>query len=184
MPATNYKPQKPTQCLQCGKALLQAKHGRRLYCYACRQQRNQQAMHRFWERRRGNRPPTKNCNIDWETGNRLISEGLDPQAIAATLNCSIHTVLSHRCQMVSSRLKQAQPYRCEFYDYKAQLDRELMAAYTSPRFSFQDTMTFDEFRAWLRTDDGQAFLCMAQGHDDQYTDVRHPDEMDSLIQKS
>ena len=172
MPATNYKPQKPTQCLQCGKALLQAKHGRRLYCYACRQQRNQQAMRRFWERKRTANGCKKNCNIDWETGNRLISEGLDPQAIAATLNCSIHTVLSHRCQLVSSRLKQAQPYRCEFYDYKAQLDRELQAAYQSPHFTFSDTMTYDQWRAWLMTPDGQAFLCLAQGHDDRHLERR------------
>ena len=61
----------------------------------------------------------------------------------------------------------------EYYDYRGELEKQLLAAYNSPHFTFSDVMTYEQWRAWLSTPDGQAFLCLMQGHDDQYTEQRH-----------
>lgn len=58
----------------------------------------------------------------------------------------------------------------DYYDYRGQLEKELLAAYESPLFSFRETMTFQQWREWLMTDDGQAFLRMANEQSSHYTE--------------
>ena len=77
MPATNYKPDKPLTCVRCGKAIVQTKHGRRLYCYKCREEMQQANQHNYWVRKREANPkvPKKNCHINWQIGDKLILNG-------------------------------------------------------------------------------------------------------------
>jgi hypothetical protein len=158
MPATNYKPSKPTSCVRCGKAIVQTKHGRRIYCYKCRVEAQQANQHSYWVRKRESnpKPPTKNCHINWQLGDQMIRDGDPPQKIADTLGCSVHTVLSHRSQMKHGKI-QYQPrvdYGCKFYDYKQELEKMLAELHAKRG----NGMTLDEFKAWLMTDKGQELL--------------------------
>ena len=158
MPATNYKPDKPLTCIRCGKALVQTKHGRRLYCYKCRVEAQQANQHSYWVRKRESnpKPPTKNCHINWELGNQMIRDGEPPQFIADTLGCSVHTVLSHRSQMKTGKIHY-QPrvdYGCKFYDYRQELEKMLAELHAKRG----NGMDMEQFRAWLKTDGGQALL--------------------------
>jgi len=158
MAATNYKPDKPTNCTRCGKAIVQTKHGRRLYCYKCREEMQQANQHNYWVRKREANPkvPKKNCNINWQLGDKLILNGDPPQKIADTLGCSIHTVLSHKSQMKHGKIHY-QPrvdYGCKFYDYKQELDKMIVELFKKRG----NGMDMEQFRAWLKTDGGQALL--------------------------
>jgi len=158
MAATNYKPDKPTNCTRCGKAIVQTKHGRRLYCYKCREEMQQANQHSYWVRRRdaNPKPPTKNCHINWELGNQMIRDGEPPQFIADTLGCSVHTVLSHRSQMKHGKLGPGRvvSYGCQFFDYRAALNAMIVEMFKKRG----NGMTLDEFKAWLMTDKGQELL--------------------------
>ena len=158
MAATNDKVDKPTNCTRCGKAIVQTKHGRRIYCYKCRVEAQQANQHSYWVRKRESnpKPPTKNCHINWELGNQMIRDGEDPQVIADALKCSVHTVLSHRSQMKHGKI-QYQPrvdYGCKFYDYKQELEKMLAELHAKRG----NGMDMEQFRAWLKTDGGQALL--------------------------
>ncbi len=158
MAATNYKPDKPTNCTRCGKAIVQTKHGRRIYCYKCRVEAQQKNQRSYWVRKReaNPKPPTKNCHINWELGNQMIRDGEPPQFIADTLGCSVHTVLSHRSQMKTGKIhyEPRADYGCKFYDYKQELEKMLAELHAKRG----NGMTLDEFKAWLMTDKGQELL--------------------------
>ncbi len=158
MAATNYKVDKPTHCAKCGKAIQQGKHGRRLYCYKCREEMQQANQHNYWVRKREANPkvPKKNCNINWQLGDKLILNGDPPQQIADTLGCSVHTVLSHRSQMKHGKIQYLPrvDYGCKFYDYKQELEKMLAELHAKRG----NGMTLDEFKAWLMTDKGQELL--------------------------
>lgn len=158
MAATNYKPDKPTNCTRCGKAIVQTKHGRRLYCYKCREEMQQANQHNYWVRKREANPkvPKKNCNINWQLGDKLILNGDPPQQIADTLGCSVHTVLSHRSQMKHGKIQYLPrvDYGCKFYDYKQELDKMLAELHAKRG----NGMDMAQFRVWLTTEDGQALL--------------------------
>jgi ribosomal protein S27AE len=158
MAATNYKVDKPTNCTRCGKAIVQTKHGRKLYCYRCAVLSQQEHQHSYWVRKRENRktPPTKNCHIDWTLGDKMIKDGEDPQVIADALKCSVHTVLSHRSQMKHGKI-QYQPrvdYGCKFYDYKQELEKMLAELHAKRG----NGMDMAQFRVWLMTEAGQTLL--------------------------
>ena len=158
MAATNYKVDKPTNCTRCGKAIVQTKHGRRLYCYKCREEMQQANQHNYWVRKREANPkvPKKNCHINWQLGDKMILDGEQPQKIADALKCSVHTVLSHRSQMKHGKI-QYQPrvdYGCKFYDYKQELEKMLAELHAKRG----NGMDMEQFRAWLKTDGGQALL--------------------------
>ena len=158
MAATNYKVDKPTNCTRCGKAIVQNKHGRRLYCYKCREVMQQANQHNYWVRKRESnpKPPTKNCHINWQLGDQMIRDGETPQFIADTLGCSVHTVLSHRSQMKHGKI-QYQPrvdYGCKFYDYKQELEKMLAELHAKRG----NGMDMAQFRGWLMTKEGQALL--------------------------
>lgn len=158
MAATNYKVDKPTNCTRCGKAIVQTKHGRRIYCYKCRVEAQQANQHSYWVRKREANPkvPKKNCHINWQIGDKLILNGDPPQKIADTLGCSVHTVLSHRSQMKTGKIHY-QPrvdYGCKFYDYKQELDKMLAELHAKRG----NGMDMAQFRVWLTTEDGQALL--------------------------
>ena len=158
MAATNYKPDKPTNCTRCGKAIVQTKHGRRLYCYKCREEMQQANQHNYWVRKREANPkvPKKNCHINWQIGDKLILNGDPPQKIADTLGCSIHTVLSHKSQMKHGKLGPGRvvSYGCQFFDYRAALNAMIVEMFKKRG----NGMTLDEFKAWLMTDKGQELL--------------------------
>lgn len=156
MAATNYKPDKPTNCTRCGKAIVQTKHGRRLYCYKCREEMQQANQHNYWVRKREANPkvPKKNCHINWQLGDKMILDGEQPQKIADTLGCSIHTVLSHRSKLSNNRLVRSREYNCQFFDYKAALDAMIVELFKKRG----NGMDMAQFRVWLTTEDGQALL--------------------------
>jgi ribosomal protein S27AE len=158
MAATNYKVDKPTNCTRCGKALVQTKHGRRIYCYKCRVERQQENQHLYWVRKReaNPKPPTKNCHINWTLGDQMLKDGETPQHIADTLGCSVHTVLSHRSQMKHGKLGPGRvvSYGCTFFDYRAELDKMIVELFKSRG----NGMSMEQFRAWLMTPDGQELL--------------------------
>jgi hypothetical protein len=119
------------------------------------QQANQ---HNYWVRKRESnpKPPTKNCHINWQLGDQMIRDGEDPQVIADTLGCSVHTVLSHRSQMKHGKI-QYQPrvdYGCTFYDYKQELEKMLAEIHAKRG----NGMDMAQFRGWLMTKEGQALL--------------------------
>ena len=159
MAATNYKPYKPPTCVRCGKAIVQTKHGRRLYCYKCREEMQQANQHNYWVRKREANPkvPKKNCHINWEMGNKMILNGDPPQQIADTLGCSVHTVLSHKCQMKTGRKEASKPaadYGCQFFNYRAALDRMIAKLHAARG----NGMDMAQFRKWLMTPPGQYVL--------------------------
>ena len=158
MAATNYKVDKPTHCVQCGKAIQQGKHGRRIYCHRCREAQQQANQHSYWVRKREANPkvPKKNCHINWQIGDKLILNGDPPQKIADTLGCSVHTVLSHRSQMKHGKIQYLPrvDYGCKFYDYKQELDKMIVELFKKRG----NGMSLEQFRAWLTTDGGQDML--------------------------
>ena len=166
MAATNYKPDKPKNCTRCGKAIVQTKHGRRLYCYKCREEMQQANQHNYWVRKREANPkvPKKNCHINWQIGDKLILNGDPPQKIADTLGCSIHTVLSHKSQMkhgnvVYRERERAYESGTQYYDYKAALDKMISRLHQARG----NGMTLEQFRAWLMTAPGQELLANING---------------------
>ena len=158
MAATNYKVDKPTNCTRCGKAIVQTKHGRRIYCYKCRVEAQQKNQRSYWVRKREANPkvPKKNCHINWQIGDKLILNGDPPQKIADTLGCSVHTVLSHRSQMKHGKIQYLPrvDYGCKFYDYKQELDKMIVELFKKRG----NGMSLEQFRAWLTTDGGQDML--------------------------
>ena len=164
MAATNYKVDKPTNCTRCGKAIVQNKHGRRIYCYKCRVEAKQANQHSYWVRKRESnpKPPTKNCHINWQLGDQMIRDGETPQFIADTLGCSVHTVLSHRSLMKNGKLCPGRvvSYGCQFFDYRAELDKMIVELFKSRG----NGMSMEQFRAWLMTPDGQELLADINQH--------------------
>lgn len=158
MAATNYKVDKPTNCTRCGKALVQTKHGRRIYCYKCRVEAQQANQHSYWVRKRESnpKPPTKNCHINWQLGDQMIRDGDPPQKIADTLGCSVHTVLSHRSNMKHGKLGPGRvvSYGCTFFDYKGKLDAMIAKVHKARG----NSMSLAQFRKWLMTPPGQYVL--------------------------
>jgi ribosomal protein S27AE len=158
MAATNYKVDKPTNCTRCGKAIVQTKHGRRIYCYRCRVDAQQENQHSYWVRRREANPnkSKKNCSIDWQLGDKMIKDGEDPQVIADTLGCSVHTVLSHRSNMKHGKLGPGRvvSYGCTFFDYKGKLDAMIAKLHKARG----NSMDLAQFRKWLMTPPGQYVL--------------------------
>jgi DNA-binding CsgD family transcriptional regulator len=111
--------------------------------------------------------------IDWIIGDELIKEGCTDSKIAIRLDCSIKSVRARRLHKhgIGRRYLTADHH----FDYKGWLEEKLQALYQA--FSKDIPWSYDQWRAWLKTQYGQMYLELAFSSPDEHcTERKHTEE--------
>ncbi len=125
------------------------------YCPECKIKARREASRRHREKNRVNKPCKPRCyRIDWEKADSMIKQGKGSAEIAKACGCSMWSIQNRRYRSGLAGVSLAQKISEDHFNYKKALDEMIEKLHAKSG----NGMDLGQFRAWLKTDDGQRLL--------------------------
>lgn len=149
------------KCRKCGAGLPAGASRKIKYCPACKVAAIQESRNKTNAKRNKTGKP-KCYRVNWEAADRLIAQGISDKEIARRMGCSHETVCNRRYKLARIAKKKPtadQPLQGQYTPYNKMLANWL----ESCRIKYCPEKSQDDYREFLRSEDGQAFLAWLNG---------------------